>query len=262
MVVCWSGLAPHPPIIVDGVGGLRAREANQTIAAMADLAQDMIQTQPELLILVSPHTPRPHSGLAFYDTTLLEGDFSAFGAPDSEVSLINDVTMGRHLQARIPELQALHAPLDHGATVPLWFFQEAGWQGPTFVLGLPWREDHYLEWVGDQIAHVLTYDDRKVALLASGDMSHCLKPGAPSGFDPVGREFDQQFSQLIQLGQFEQAAHLPKPLQESACQDVVASCRVIWQASHYAKHNHRLLSYEGPFGVGYSVACFYKEDPC
>ena len=32
-------------------------------------------------------------------------------------------------------------PLDHGAVVPLWFLVEAGWQGPTCLVSLPWSAD-------------------------------------------------------------------------------------------------------------------------
>ncbi len=59
---------------------------------------------------------------------------------------------------------------------------------------------------------------------------------------------------------YKDACRLDSDLQEAARQDVVESCHIAWSANGYRDNNHRFLSYEGPFGVGYTVMKFYGDD--
>jgi aromatic ring-opening dioxygenase LigB subunit len=97
-------------------------------------------------------------------------------------------------------------------------------------------------------------------VLASGDMSHCLKPGAPAGYDEQGQIFDDIFVEHIRVADYRGAERINPTLRDQARQDVVESCRVAWHASGFADANHHFYSYEGPFGVGYTVMRFHGED--
>ena len=90
-------------------------------------------------------------------------------------------------------------------------------------------------------------------------MSHCLKPGAPCGFDEQGARFDQTFVELVRAALFREARDIDPHLRQAAKQDVVESCRVAWEALDYRHTNMHFYSYEGPFGVGYTVMRFYAQ---
>ncbi len=261
MTIIWTGLAPHPPIIVPAVGGQRCREAQATIDAMRLLCADLMAHRPERLVLISPHAPRPHRGIAAWDGPRARGGFGQFGATSTRFDLALDpawiARFGQHYSA----LRSLDSePLDHGSMVPLFFALEAGWSGPTCILGLPWDEDQELDRIGEAIAAACD-DPLRTAVLASGDMSHCLKPDGPYGFDPSGPRFDSRFVQHLRDGHYRGATLIETGLRQAAKQDVVESCRVAWQASDYRDQNRHFFSYEGPFGVGYTVMKFYSEQP-
>ena len=143
--------------------------------------------------------------------------------------------------------------------VPLHFVMEAGWDGPTNVLGLPWQSDGNLDHLANTLAESLD-PDRRTALIASGDMSHCLTHHAPCGYDPNGALFDQQFSEHLRAFEFKQAIEMDRTLCEAARQDVVAACHVALQAISFRCIEPRFYSYEGPFGVGYCVMRFSRHD--
>lgn len=257
MGIIWTGLAPHPPIIVESVGGARCLEVQATINAMRALAQDLVKRHPQRLVLVSPHTPRPHSGIAAWRCQRVTGNLAQFGAPDAAVDLPVDVDWLNRFAGNYASVTDLgEEPLDHGAMVPLHFLFEAGWRGPTAVIGLPWREDSELDQIGEAAA--LACDDgQTTAVLASGDMSHCLKPGAPCGFDKRGQDFDDAFVAYLKEADYEAACRIDPVVKDAARQDVVESCRITWAASEFQQENHQFYSYEGPFGVGYTVMRFY-----
>ncbi len=261
MSIIWTGLAPHPPIIVPVVGGQRGREAQTTIDALRELCQDMMHHQPERLVLISPHAPRPHRGIGAWDGSRARGSFAQFGAASTRFDQILDPTWLVRLRVHYPEIRSLDGELlDHGSMVPLHFAVEAGWQGPTCIIGLPWDEGEDLDRLGDAVAAACG-DDLRTAVLASGDMSHCLKSDGPYGFDPNGPRFDSRFVRHVRDGHYRGACLIEPSLREAAKQDVLESCRVAWRASGFRDTHRHFLSYEGPFGVGYTVMKFYSEQP-
>ena len=261
MSIIWTGLAPHPPIIVETVGGERCAQVRPTIESMRRLALDLMDHEPERLVVISPHTPRPRKGIATWSAPRISGDFRQFGALNPKLDLPVDQAWLRRFRDRYADTVELgFEPLDHGAMVPLAFLAEAGWREPTCVLGLPWDEDAEL----DRIAAALSSaseDPLRTAVLASGDMSHCLLPSAPCGYHESGPQFDRAFVSMLKRADFKGAAAVDPHLREGARQDVVESCRVVWEASDYRSENHCFFGYEGPFGVGYTVMKFFGAPP-
>ena len=149
--------------------------------------------------------------------------------------------------------------LDHGAVVPLWFVQEAGWQGPTTIIGLTQAENGSLERLGKAIARAANHCAGPVAVIASGDMSHRLHPGAPCGHHPDARCFDDGFIRLIAAGDARGLIHFDRGLRGLAGEDVVDSTVVALAAVDRDMRGHQVLSYEGPFGVGYGVAVLHDS---
>lgn len=260
MAITWCGLAPHPPIIVPEIGKQRCAEVALTCESMRAWSRDLIASNPDRVVLLSPHTPRPAAGIAYADGLQICGDFGQFGCPQVQHQFTNDTGWLADFASAYPcDLYTkAHGGLDHGALVPLHFLAEAGWQGATVVLGLPIEETAAnLEALARAIAQACQ-DADATALIASGDMSHCLKPGAPGGFDPQGQSFDRAFVEQVQQGAYQQALAIDKSLQQAACQDVVGSCHVAWFATAFASSQHHFYSYEGPFGVGYTVTKFME----
>jgi AmmeMemoRadiSam system protein A len=158
-------------------------------------------------------------------------------------------------------LQALRGDsLDHGAMVPLWFLQEAGWRGPTVILGLNWPGAGGLRGLGQAIAAAARGTGRKIAIVASGDMSHRLIPGAPAGYEPSAKDFDRAFVEVLRSRAYRDVDRIDPGLQNRAAEDVVDSTVVALSAVDWACDGGRVLSYEGPFGVGYTVAVLYSAD--
>jgi AmmeMemoRadiSam system protein A len=115
--------------------------------------------------------------------------------------------------------------------------------------------------MGQAIADAACALDQRFVVLASGDMSHRLQPGAPAGFHPQAKRFDQSFVQLLEGGELGQLGEprLSAELRELAAEDVVDSCMVAAAAVGFDATGHRVLSYEGPFGVGYCEALLHDD---
>lgn len=262
-MVAFCGLLPHPPIIVPEVGRGRLGDCMSTVDACRDFARRMAATRPDRLFMVSPHSPRQGRAFGLWSGERLSGDLGRFGAAGSTVDLPNDPEMAAALSRAAGE-QGLDTwsipeePLDHGAVVPLWFLAEAGWDGPTCLASLPWHAGpKAMEAFGRALGVAVAPLAGHAALVASGDMSHRVKPDAPAGFHPRAVEFDHALTGLIRDGRLDAIGGIDPELRDLAAEDAADSSQIVAAAIDYRPHAEEVLSYEHPFGVGYLVAVFH-----
>jgi len=98
---------------------------------------------------------------------------------------------------------------------------------------------------------------RKTALIASGDMSHCLKENGPYNFHPDGPKFDAKLIEYLKNKNIKNLLRLDEMYPDAGECGLRSFCFVlgIMEAAKI-KWQPEILSYEGPFGVGYLVAGF------
>lgn len=263
MAITTSVLMCHAPIVVPGVADPeRAAMCEKTTRAMREAGRHVVATDPDVVVIVSPHAPRhPRSFLVASDPEVA-GTFARFGAPAVGARLPFAEDAGRAIARHARELgvpcaDAELGALDHGTLVPLVFVAEAGFTGAAVRLALPYEPTHAAcEAMGRAIAAAAAERGERVAFVASGDMSHRLLPGAPSGFDPRAKAFDEAVTRAVASGDCAAVRDIDPALRDLAAEDVVDSLDMAIGvlSGSAAPESHRLLSYEGPFGVGYLVA--------
>jgi len=207
----------HAPIVLPEVGGFRSIACAATTRAMHDVARRLLASKPDILLVISPHSPRKPDAWGIYGGPDISGDMGMFGAPEvahtlpvpqEAVAALRAAAEAEGLETWTPP----NRPLDHGAMVPLHFVVTQGWTGPTLLLSLPWPGTHTEATMGRAIARAAEERGERWSVLASGDMSHKLKPGAPSGFDPRAQEFDKALVDAITAGDLRAAANIPSSL--------------------------------------------------
>lgn len=258
-------LMPHAPVLVPEVAGERLCQVHNTVAAMRDVAQRVVWHQPDAIVLVSPHSPRRRRSFGVWTGPRHVGSLRQFRAPDVGFDLPNDPQMIADLEAAMEDAgldlwKIDDEDLDHGAVVPLWFLCEAGWRGPTTILSLNYPGQGGLQELGHAVASASTRSGRKIAFIASGDMSHRLQPDAPGGYHPQAQHFDEEFIHFVDEGQVNRLLDFDPDLQEAAGEDALDATLVALGSVDNDMHGHRVLDYEGPFGVGYGVAVLHERD--
>ncbi|MFA5742656.1 MAG: class III extradiol dioxygenase subunit B-like domain-containing protein [Candidatus Paceibacterota bacterium] len=172
-------------------------------------------------------------------------------------------SLGKKLEDNGPDLIIISSPhADWGFNVPLHFLAK-NFQGQvkTYLTGPESPRFHFEE--GRRVyteAH-LESDFKKVALIASGDMSHCLKEDGPYGFNPEGPKFDKDFQEFLVKKELDKILQLNDTYPDAG-ECGLRSFSFLLGVLDAAKAAYQpgILSYEGPFGVGYLVADFKFED--
>lgn len=254
MSLVYSVFVPHPPILVSEIGRGEERKCQASLDAYHEIANRLVQAKVETVILVSPHAPLSKEGITLLTEEVVQGNFAQFGAEQVSLSFPSDPTAIAQFQKDLSGVVSIQGPMDHGALVPLYFLQKAGWSGKVVLLGMPLeRPEEY----GLRIGQILDKLPGCYALVASGDLSHRLKEDGPYGFDSAGLEFDQAVLKALQRDT-KKLTSLPVDLVEKAGECGYRSLRLALAAKEGAPE---VLSYEGPFGVGYMVADLYHSSP-
>lgn len=169
-------------------------------------------------------------------------------------------------EAIIEEAQSVSLPagtlgqrdpeLDHGILVPLYFLRKAGVNCPIVRMGLSGLPalDHYR--LGQCVARAVDRLGRRAIFVASGDLSHKLKKEGPYGYAVQGPQFDEAAVEAMAHGDFLRFLSMDPTLCAKAAQCGLPSFQMMAGAMDGIRVKADLLSYEGPFGVGYAVALF------
>ncbi len=264
-----AALCPHPPIIVPEVGGPDTARAQLTVDGMRQLARVVSDAHPDTIVVISPHGPVFSDVIAITGESAVEGDFRQFGAAvsmrfDNDLELAESIA--RHAEASgvpaaviepsfISPMRASRR-LDHGTMVPLYYISQAH---PRFrlipvAMGVGMPDQLYT--FGMALRKAVEEQGRRVALVASGDLSHRLKPGAPAGYSPEGKVFDERLVEALGRMDVAGVARIDDRLVEAAGECGLRPVYMMLGALDGLEAEAQVHSYEGPFGVGYAVASF------
>jgi len=266
LVGCFA--TPHPPIVVPEVGGSSLAEAEATVRAMTAVREKTAALAPDTIVLLSPHSPLARSQMGVSLAGAYKGSLAYFRAPQVRVDVDGDVELAEAIMERaaghgIPVIQTAAEgeifDLDHGAMVPLVYLTGA-LKAPCRLVVLSFSYlslDEHVRF-GRSIGEVLVAAEQRIVYVASSDLSHRLIPGAPAGYDPRAPLFDQAVADTFAAGDWEGLLTIDPGLVSAAGECGYRSLAVLsgvvetYEAVGGKTHN-RLLSYEGPWGVGYLV---------
>lgn len=271
MALLAAYAVPHPPLIVPAVGHGQEAAIADTIAAYREVARRVAAHRPDLIVITSPHAPLYRDGFFIADTPEETGSLAAFGQPDERVTTRTDLPFAEDVAARLHRRSipsagapASMADIDHGTFVPLHFLEETiNLDSVTVVrMGLSGLSEADHRFLGRAITEAARALGRRCVLVASGDMSHKLKEDGPYGFAPEGPKFDRTVAEMFAHGNLEGLFGLDAALCDGAAECGLRSFQIMAGALEATGEPFasELLSYEGPFGVGYAVAAFEIED--
>lgn len=268
MSVVFCGICPHPPVAVPEVGHRESEEVEATQQALLELGRRLKESSAGTVLIISPHAPIFHGVIGLNGDPVLKGDLSNFGACGIKFELANDKMLLEEIkkQAAVLGLNTVELTgklarqydfslrLDHGVTVPLYFLQQAGVNLPLVHVSMALDSAERLYLFGLAVRQAAELTGRKAALLASGDLSHCLTRLAPGGYNPQGAEFDRQIAELLAVPDVQGILNMDEFLVQEAAECGYRSIVMMLGALDGLEVKAEVLSYEGPFGVGYLVA--------
>lgn len=261
--VVYGMISPHPPLLIPEIGGGRIKEVERTDHALKAAGKKLVSYSPDTVVIITPHGRVSETKVRIYASPFLKGDFSMFGLPDVSLSGKGDpVLAGETMQTARDKNIACEIIsdtfLDHGVMVPLHYIMSAGFDGKILPMAVSLASLRELFEFGRFFNRIVAISDKKIAVVASADMSHRLTKSAPSGYSPKGAIFDERLVGLVKNNDIDAILDFDPDLAEEAGQDALWSIAVLLGILDGGTFKPELLSYEGPFGVGYMVAAYER----
>ena len=264
MPIIFTCMLPHPPLIVPAVGRGEERKIQQTIDAYHEAARRIAACRPETIVLISPHQVMYADYFHISPGKGADGDFGQFRAPGEQIAVSYDSAFVEKLCALAEEkdlpvgtLGEHDRRLDHGTMVPLYFVNQywTDYQRVRVGLsGLPLSMHYELGQCIQETANAL---NRKVVIIASGDLSHRLKEDGPYGYREEGPAYDARIMDVMGRADFGELLEFSEDFCEKAGECGHRSFTIMAGALEGKNVMAEKLSYEGPFGVGYGI-CTYN----
>ncbi len=263
MAVLGAFVMPHPPLIIPEVGRGRERGIQATIDACEEVGRRIAALAPETIVISSPHATLYRDYFCISPGGRARGDFGAYGAwkasyqatYDAELAnAVSDLAVREGIAAGTDYER--DARLDHGTMIALHFIRRHydGFKVVRVGLsGFPPAEHYRL---GRAVQRAAARLGRRIVWLASGDLSHKLLEDGPYGFAPEGPVFDERITGDFARGDLLDVLAMDASLAERAAECGLRSFQMMIGALDRTPVRGELLSYEGPFGVGYGVAAF------
>lgn len=252
---------PHPPLAVPSVGRGQEKEVENTIRAFNEVSVEIAEERPETIVFITPHNVLYADYFHISPGIAARGDFARFNAPETKLETKYDLEM---VEAIVDAANRegistgtsgeKDASLDHGTTVPMWFINERYKEYASVRIsqsGMNPSEHYKLGMIIKEAAEKL---GRKTVLIASSDLSHKLKSDGPYGYVPEGPEFDAEVVKCLKDGDFLALMQIPESLLSRAAECGYNSLMVMAGCFDRRNVEARVLSYEGPYGVGYAIA--------
>jgi len=195
--IVFASMVPHPPILLPWIGSEKDKsELKETLNALDVLANDLKKSNPDSIIISSPHQ-------------------------------------------------------DWGFNVPLYFLSK-NFKGDIkkYLIGLEPPEFYFEK--GKKLYKEFE-KNKRYAIIASGDMSHCLKEDGPYGLHSDGPKYDKAFKDYLIKKDIKKIQNLDKMFPEAGECGLRSFC-FLFGVLNKEELKPKILSYQFPFGVGYLTA--------
>ena len=261
MSILGGVVVPHPPLIVPSIGKGKELGIKDTVNSYENAMNYVKSLEPETIVIISPHSEGYGDYFEIYDGDKAVGDFRQFGAGNVKFEVSYDREFVRELNKKIEDLPGgtsgkRDKTLDHGVMVPLYFLNKylSDYKIVRIALSGLSMPLHYK--LGMYIKEVAEELNRKVAVIASGDLSHKLADDGPYGYSPEASEYDKRVMNDLEAGNFLNLFEYDEDFLEKAAICGHRGFCILGGCFDKTKLDIERLSYEGPFGVGYGTLIF------
>lgn len=260
MPIIKSYIVPHPPMIIESIGKGREKEVQKTIDSYRKVAKEIKKIEPETIVILSPHTTMYSDWFHIISKETMVGNLSEFNC-DITFEEENDITLIEEFDKIVKEnnfpaqlMKKGNQNLDHAEMIPLYFIEKEYNDFQLVVIGisgLPLIKHYEL---GIYLKKAIEKMNRKVVIVASGDLSHTLKEDGPYGFKEEGPIYEKEMESIIREGNFDKLMDYSNTTLEKIGDCGHRAFTILAGCYDKEEVKTEVFSHEDVTGVGYLVA--------
>lgn len=273
MATTAFALVPHSPLLIPEIGRANFSFLAQTTAAYQTIGQSLAATDTNLILLISPHVVAAGASYLINVAPEMLLDFKDYGFIPPRTALAGDAVLADKIKTKLRPnfpLELVSEPnLDSGSAVPLYLLKNFVPAAKIVIVSPPHEDDlndnlNQVYEFGKELRTILNDSDKRIAVIASGDLSHRLKKKSPGGYSPKGAKFDNKLIEYLSepptaaANILKMDRKLIKEIGECGLRPLLLLLGLLdgapWQSE--------VLAYQTDFGVGYlSLHCAPADEP-
>lgn len=261
MSLVFAAITPHTPLLVPTIGQSNAKKLEKTAYALGRLEEELYAAHPDMLIIISPHGAIIPDAFTVNFCDKYQTDLKEFGDLATKPEYKGETHLPYHIRQasqdnEIKTILISNPTLDHGVSVPLLYLLAHLPKLPIMPIGysnLDWKQ--HLDF-GYVIKEQIMKTNRRIAVIASGDLSHALSTEAPAGFNPQGPIFDAKVQEILSSHNTTGLLQLPPELLVDAAECGFRTFLILMGILRDINYKYESYAYENPFGVGHLTANF------
>lgn len=256
-MIILGAITPHSPLLVPRIGKDKRDALEATIRAYESLSERLYALNVETLILISPHAPAYNNAFSANISESYEGTLKAFGDHETSIRLPSDILLLDRIQKSIRTKTDIafkltaSEELDYGCAIPLLLLQRTVANMRIVPISPSTLNGRAHTDFGKALKDVLHESNKRIAVIASADLSHKLHQDAPGGFSVEGPAFDATIRSKINSMDIGGLLSMDPEAVEAAGQCGYRPILILLGILDGMNVDVRELSYEAPFGVGY-----------
>ena len=260
-MLVFAGLLSNSPLLLPSINGNRLAEVEKTRQAMHELSEELYAVHPDVIVVLAESKVMYPDAFSINVADPYVSDLSEFGDLGYNKTYHPDFGLIDRIQRRLrtsplPVSLSTEPQLDFATVVPLDFL--AGHLPTMRVVPIaPSDLDAKAHFTfGTRLKEIIQEHDKRVAVVAAGDLSHALTKESPAGLYKGAKEYDASLQVLIKGKNTAGLLQLSPDLVKNAHDTMYRQICMLFGVLDGLDVTPSVLSYEAPFGVGYCVAHF------
>lgn len=255
MSLVFTAITPHPPLLIPSIGKEKIEIIKKTKQALENLEKELYVTKPQLIVIISPHSSLYENAFSANANTNFVSAYEDFGDLSTKKEWIGSPNFAAKLSQKCKDKKInfqliSQEKLDHGASIPLFYLTNHIRDVKVLPLGYSGRSAmEHIEF-GEALKEVILESDKRIAVIASGDLSHNLskKKTDENGFDKklISQLKTKSIANLIELD----SSDIIKNTEECGYRSILILLGILKDMNYSFDGG----TYEHPFGVGYLTA--------
>lgn len=260
-MLVFAGITPHSPLLLPSINPNQLQKVEETRHAMEELAEELYASFPDTIILISEHPTQYKEAFSINISDPFVFDLSTFGDLGMRHTFRPDIALADSLQRSLRKQEQLVTlttddALHYASAVPLELLTQ-NLQGVkllpiTYSDASPKAHFQF----GQALKDVVMNTNTRVAIIASGDLSHAHSTDAPAGFRKEADLFDKKIVEIVSQKNASGLLNFNQELVKESEQTIYRQLLMLFGLIDRVSVQPHVHSYEKPFGVGYLVVDF------
>ncbi len=258
-MIVFAGITPHSPLLLPQINKDGIHVFEDTVSSMKELSEQIYDAGAESLLVISDHHTVFDNAFSINVSEPYAFDLTDFGQFSFDHQFHPDVRTidhaQRHLRSEsIPITLTTDDALNYSDAVPLFYVQQLSPNVLLFPITFSNLSPKHHFRFGQELAESLHNSPRRIAIIASGDLSHRLTKNSPLGFHVDGPHFDQRIQEIVMQGNASNLLAMDEERVSNAGESIYRQLLILYGILDGARLHPTIHSYEAPMGVGLLVA--------